>query len=168
VSRRIDVTLLQPSILECWTVLLQRCSKPPSKQVLLFLADEPHLWLNLADPRDNRKQNIAHKVVQARFVTSLWNVLIRRFGPSKQIRKLALDIYDRCLSLFTFGLDEGKIQDVCLELYFSLAEMESSIVSLVMEHEGLEEEVKREFWTSASVSARDEEILRALTMAPFG
>jgi hypothetical protein len=119
---------------------------------------------------DIPKQNIAHKVVQARFVAALWKVMVKRFGATKQMKKLALDIYDRCLSLFHFGPEEGKVQDVCLELFFVLAEVESSIVFLVMEHEGLVEDVKREFWTSSSVSApqTNEEILRALSTAPFG
>lgn len=139
--------------------------------MLSFLEEPPHAWLNIADPEDVPKQRTAHRIVQARFINALWCPMVRRFGASNQMRKLAMAIYDRCLSLFQFGPNEGKLQDVCLELFFVLAEVESSIAVLVTEHENLDEDARREFWTDASktpATANNEELLRALTIAPFG
>ena len=82
-----------------------------------------------------------------------------------------MEIYDRCLSTFQLGPTEGKLQDECFQLFFVLAEVESKIVTLVMEHECLDEDGKREFWTLASITGatgQDEELLRALSVAPFG
>jgi hypothetical protein len=85
------------------------------------------------------------------------------------MKKLALDIYDRVLSLFHFNPDRRRMQDACLELFFVLAEVESSIVFMVMEHDELSEDDRGEFWKSSSISApqSNEEILRALAIAPF-
>lgn len=82
-----------------------------------------------------------------------------------------MEIYDQCLATFKFGETEGKVQDVCLELFYVLAEVESSVVVLIMEHEDLDADAKREFWTDAAktpATAHKDELMRALSVAPFG
>jgi len=138
----------------------------PEARVLAFVTEPPYTWTNLAQPGPVRSQQIAHQVVQARYIKCLWLGLIKRFGASKEMRQLALQIYDHALSIF--DLDEGKVEDVCLEMFYFLAEVESSIVVLMMGHEEWTAEMKHTFWTKACKAAKDEDLMRTLCVVPFG
>lgn len=151
---------------EAWKSLLEHCSSPPTERLDVFLDQPPHSWTNLADPGDVPAQLIAHQVVQIRFIKGLWASLVTRFGASKDMRQLALDIYNRSLSLFNF--EQGKVEDVCLEMFFQLAEVEHSIVSLLMNHDEFGSTLKRSFWCQASAVAQNEQLIRSLCLAPFG
>ena len=82
------------------------------------------------------------------------------------MKQLALDIYDQGLQVFQ--LEEKKIEEVCLELFFQLAEIENSIVSLITEHEEWSTSLKHTFWTQSINLATDEDLLRTLCRVPFG
>lgn len=153
-------------MVEKWSALLKRSYLIPDARVLAFVTEPPHTWTNLASPGQARQQTTAHQVVQARYIKMLWLGLIQRFGNSPDLQKLALKIYDE--SLNAFDLSEGKVEDVCLEMFYFLAEVESKVVVLMMGHEDWQSEMKKTFWGKACVAAKDSDLMRALCLAPFG
>jgi hypothetical protein len=158
--------LMQEEILEAWSMLLKRCPTPPTERLMFFLNERPHVWANLAEPSESRSQIIPHQIAQIRFVSSLWSKLMAQFGRTSEMKHLAMEIYDKSLEIF--DLDQSKVEDVCLEMFFHLAEIDSSVAVLLMEHEEWGSSLKRSFWEKASGSTRDEQLIRALCTAPFG
>ncbi|PVG04283.1 hypothetical protein CPB86DRAFT_778551 [Serendipita vermifera] len=161
-----DRGMINEEILEAWGMLLKHCSTPPTERVMFFLNERPHIWANLAEPSESRSQLIPHQIAQIRFVSSLWSKLMARFGRTPEMKHLAMEIYDKSLEIF--DLEQGKVEDICLEMFFHLAEIDSSVAVLLMEHEEWDSNLKRSFWEKASGSTRDEQLIRALCTAPFG
>lgn len=153
------------NIQEAWKLLVKLLPTPPSETVLSFITEPTHTWTNIAEPT-NSSSLIPHQVAQIRFLKCIWNGLAQHFGPIPEMKQLALDIYDQGLQVFQ--LEEKKIEEVCLELFFQLSEIENSIVSLITEHDEWSASLKHTFWTQSINLATDEDLLRTLCRVPFG